>query len=141
MKRNERNENMKNRTIFAIAFILLGLFVILAPSVLFPICESEKKMACFYTKQAEIGLGVFISALGVVYFFLKNKNIRLGIAIAEFFISGLVLAYPLKLTGLCKMSDMACRVKTLPALIVVSILLILVSLVDIFFLAKSEQSE
>ncbi len=132
---------MKNRTIFAAAFVLLGLFVILAPTVLFAVCESEKKMACYYTRQAEIGIGALIVALGVVYFFLKNKGTRLGIAIAEFFTSGLVLAFPLKLTGLCKMTDMACRVKTLPALLIASILLIVVSLIDILFLAKGEKSE
>ena len=111
---------MKNRTIFAAAFVLIGLLVILAPTVLFAVCESEKKMACYYTRQAEIGIGILIVALGVVYFFLKNKGTRLGIAIAEFFTSGLVLAFPL---------------------IVVSILLVIVSLIDIFFLAKGEKSE
>ena len=132
---------MKNRVVFALAFILLGLLIILAPTVLFPVCESEKKMACYYTKEAEIGIGILIAALGVVYFFLKNKSARLGIAIAEFFSAGQVLLYPLKLTGLCKMSDMACRVKTLPALIVLAIVLVAVSLGDLFFLVKSETNE
>ena len=132
---------MKNRIIIAASFILLGLLIILAPIVLFPVCESEKKMACYYTKEAEIGIGILIAALGVVYFFLKNKSARLGIAIAEFFSAGLVLLYPLKLTGLCKMSDMACRVKTLPALIVLAIVLVAISLGDLFFLAKSETNE
>ena len=132
---------MKNRTIFAIAFVLLGIFTLLAPTVLLPVCESEKKMACYYTAHAEIGIGILIAVLGVVYFFLKKESTRLGIAIAEFFTSGLVLAFPLKLTGLCKMSDMACRVKTYPALIVAVILLIVVSIIDIFFLARSEKQE
>ena len=132
---------MKNRIVFALAFILLGLLVILAPTVLFPVCESEKKMACYYTKEAEIGIGILIAALGVVYFFLKNKSARLGIAIAEFFSALPVILYPLKLTGLCKMSDMACRVKTLPALIVVTILLGAVALGDIFFLARNEKTQ
>ena len=132
---------MKNRIIIAASFILLGLLIILAPIVLFPVCESEKKMACYYTKEAEIGIGILIAALGVVYFFLKNKSARLGIAIAEFFSAGLVLLYPLKLTGLCKMSDMACRVKTLPALIVLAVLLLAVALGDLFFLGKGEKNE
>ena len=128
---------MKNRTIFAAAFVLLGLLVILAPTVLFPVCESEMKMACFFTKKAEIGAGLVIAALGVIYFFLKNKDIRLGISIAELLNAGLVLALPAKLTGLCKMSDMACRVKTYPALIVLSVLLAVSAAADIFFLARS----
>ena len=132
---------MKNRILFAAAFILLGLLVILAPTVLFPVCESEMKMACFFTKKAEIGAGLVITALGVIYFFLKNKDIRLGISIAQFLNAGLVLAFPAKLTGLCKMSDMACRVKTYPALIVLSVLLALTAAVNIVFLIKSESEK
>lgn len=132
---------MKNRIIFAAAFILLGLLVILAPTVLFPVCESEMKMACFFTKKAEIGAGLVIAALGVIYFFLKNKDIRLGISIAQFLNAGLVLAFPAKLTGLCKMSDMACRVKTYPALIVLSVLLALTAVANIVFLIKSESEK
>lgn len=132
---------MKNRIIFAAAFILLGLLVILAPTVLFPVCESEMKMACFFTKKAEIGAGLVIAALGVIYFFLKNKDIRLGISIAQFLNAGLVLAFPAKLTGLCKMSDRACRGKTYPALIVLSVLLALTAAVNIVFLIKSESEK
>ena len=130
---------MKNRIIFAAVFVLLGLLVILAPTVLFPVCESEMKMACFFTKKAEIGVGLLIAAIGVVSFFLKNKDIRIGLSIAQFLNAALVLALPLKLTGLCKKSDMACRVKTLPALIVLSVLLAIVAASEIFILAKSEQ--
>ena len=132
---------MKNRILFAAAFILLGLLVILAPTVLFPVCESEMKMACFFKKKAEIGVGLVIAALGVIYFFLKNKDIRLGISIAQFLNAGLVLAFPAKLTGLCKMSDMACRVKTYPALIVLSVLLALTAAANIVFLIKSESEK
>ena len=132
---------MKNRILFAAAFILLGLLVILAPTVLFPVCESEMKMACFFTKKAEIGAGLVIAALGVIYFFLKNKDIRLGISIAQFLNAGLVLAFPAKLTGLCKMSDMACRLKTYPALIVLSVLLALTAAANIVFLIKSESEK
>jgi hypothetical protein len=130
---------MKNRIIFAAAFVLLGLLVILAPTVIFPVCESEMKMACFFTKKAEIGIGLLIAAIGVVSFFLKNKDIRIGLSIAQFLNAALVLALPLKLTGLCKKSDMACRVKTLPALIVLSVLLAVTAAAEIFVLAKSEQ--
>ena len=132
---------MKNRILFAAAFILLGLLVILAPTMLFPVCESEMKMACFFTKKTEIGVGLVIAALGVIYVFLKNKDIRLGISIAQFLNAGLVLAFPAKLTGLCKMSDMACRVKTYPALIVLSVLLALTAAVNIVFLIKSESEK
>ncbi|MBR5418567.1 MAG: DUF4418 family protein [Clostridiales bacterium] len=130
---------MKNRIIIAAAFVLLGLLIVLAPTVLFPVCESEMKMACFFTKKAEIGAGLLVASLGVIYFFLKNRDIRIGISIAELLNAALVIALPVKLTGLCKMSEMDCRVKTYPALIVLSVLLAVVSLADIFFLSKREK--
>ena len=130
---------MKNRIILAASFVLLGLLVILIPTVILPVCESEMKMACFFTKKAEIGVGAVIAALGVVYVFLKNKDIRVGISIAQIGNAILALALPLKLTGLCKMSDMACRVKTLPGLGVVSVLLGVVALGNSLFLIRSEK--
>ena len=129
---------MKNKLITALLFILSGLLVILIPTVILPICQSEMKMACYFTKQAEIGVGAVILALGVLTAF-SSKKTRLGISYAQLLNGILVLALPLKLTGLCKMSDMACRVKTLPELIVLSVLLALTAAADIFFLLKSEK--
>ena len=136
-----RKLKMKTRIRFAAAFVLLGLLVILAPTVLFPVCESEMKMACFFTKKAEIGVGLLILAIGVISFFIKNKDIRLGLSIAQFLNAGLVLALPLKLTGLCKKSDMACQVKTLPSLIVLSVLLAVAAAAYAFILFKSEPEQ
>ena len=133
---------MKNRIIIALLFILSGLLIILAPTVLFPVCSAEKmKMACYYSAKAEIGLGGLVAALGAVYFLLKSKEIRIGITMAQFFNAILVIVYPLKLIGLCKNADMACRVKTLPALIVLTVLLGATALVNLFFLAKSSKTE
>ena len=126
---------MKNRIITALLFILSGLLTILAPTVLFPVCSSEMKMACFYTAKAEIGVGAVILILGIVTLALSDRKARLGISIAQFLNAILVLALPLKLTGICKMSEMACRAKTLPALIVISVILLVTAGVNAGYLA------
>ena len=116
---------MKNRIIIAALFFISGLLVIFAPTVLFPVCSAEKmKMACYYTSKAEIGLGSLIGVLGIVFFFFKDKG---------------VLLYPLALTGLCGKEDMDCRVGTLPALIVLSVVLGVTAIVNIIFFAKSKK--
>lgn len=132
---------MKNRLISSLIFILAGLFTILAPTVLFPVCESEMKMSCYYTKQAEIGVGILIIALGIVSVLFSSSKVRLGISIAQFFNAILVLAFPLKLTGLCKMSEMACRAGTLPALIVISVLLLIAAGVNAGYLATAGKND
>ena len=133
---------MKNRISISVLFILSGVLLVLIPTVLFPVCSTEKmKMACYFTKKAEIGLGIVIAALGVLYFFFKNEGVRLGISLSQILLTVLVLAYPLKLIGICKNSEMACRVKTLPALIVASVLLGVVSIGNSLYLTVFKKSE
>ena len=131
---------MKNRIIIAALFIISGLLVILGPTALFPVCSAEKmKMACYYTSKAEIGLGSLIGVLGIVYFFFKDKGVRLGLSIAQLANAVLILLYPLALTGLCGKEDMDCRVGTLPALIVLSVVLGVTAIVNILFFARSKK--
>lgn len=133
---------MKNRISISILFILSGLLVVLIPTVLFPVCSAEKmKMACYFTKKAEIGLGIVIAAIGALYFFFKNEGVRLGLSLTQILLSALVLLYPTKLIGICKSTDMACRVKTLPALIVVTVLLGVVSIGNSLYLAVFKKPE
>lgn len=126
---------MKNRIIFSLANIILGVLLILVPTVLLKPCSHEEmKMACYYTSRAEIGIGAFIIFLGVATALAKGKEIRTGISIALLGAGILAIAFPLKLTGLCGMSSMACHVKTLPGIVVVSVLLEALSIINIVFL-------
>lgn len=123
---------MKNRFIVSIATIILGILVVLIPHVIFPVCESmEMKMSCYYSEQAVTGVGILITLLGIAALFIGNENVRLGISVAQVLNAILVLALPLKLTGLCKMESMDCRKATLPAWIVVSVLLIIINVINI----------
>ncbi len=129
-----------NRLTVGVLSIILGVVVALIPNVLFPVCESmDKKMSCYYTSKAEIGIGVLIAILGLIYVFIENKDIRVGITIAQVLNSTLVLLFPLAITGLCKMHTMACRVKTLPALIVVSVILIIGFGLNLFYLIRRQR--
>lgn len=129
---------MKNRIIVSILYTVLGILLVLVPTVLFPTCDAtEMKMACYYTKQAEVGLGVLVAVLGVVTLLSKNASVRSGLSIAILGIAVLVVVYPLYLTGLCKMSDMMCRLRTLPALILTSIVLGITSVINVLYLSKA----
>ena len=132
---------MKNRIGFSIGYILLGALLSLIPTVIFPVCESEKKMSCYYTARAEIGVGIFIIILGIAYILFKSEELRAGISLSIAVSSILIVVLPLKLTGLCKMSDMACRMGTLPALIVIAIIIAAVSLGNFVYILISSKSK
>ncbi len=129
---------MKNRVIVSAIQFLLGILVYLIPTSLFAVCKSDMKMACYYTKQAEIGLGIIVILLSIASLIFADKNIRAGISISLSSVAILILLYPLKLIGLCKMDTMPCRVGTLPALIVVSFLLFVVSAANAVYLLKGK---
>lgn len=130
---------MKNRLITSFIYIVLGVLLILIPTKLFPVCSSgNMKMSCYYTARAELGLGALVILLGAAAILSANDGIRGGLSIAQFGIGILVLLYPTKLIGLCKMSDMKCRIQTLPALIVVGVLLIILSAVNAVYLIGKE---
>lgn len=131
---------MKNRVLSSAVYIVLGILLVLTPTVLLPTCNSESmKMACYYTGRAEIGLGILIIILGGILFVFSKEEIREGISIAQIGIGVLILLYPTKIIGLCGMSDMDCRVQTFPALIVISVILIVVSVVNILYITRKKQ--
>ena len=132
---------MKNRIGFSIGYILLGALLSLIPTVIFPVCESEKKMSCYYTARAEFGIGIIIIILGVAYILFKSEELRAGISLSIAVNSILVVLLPLKLTGLCKMNDMACRIGTLPALIVIAIIIAAVSLGNFAYILISSKTK
>ena len=129
---------MKKRTIIIFLYVLVGLFIALGPSVLFPVCHGEMKMSCFYTKQAEIGVGILVAVLGSISLLLKNEQARLGISIAQVLNGILALAFPLKLTGLCEMKNMDCHVQAFPAIVVGSVVLIFLGIVNILYIRKEK---
>lgn len=133
---------MKNKIFFSLSYIVLGVLLALVPTVLLVPCSSEeKKMACYYTSRAEVGLGILIAFLGIAAIIFAQEGIRVGISIAQLGIAIIAILLPLKITGLCKMDTMACRVKTLPGIIVVSVLLIILSLINIVYLLILEKTK
>lgn len=133
---------MKNRIIVSVLYIVLGILLVLAPTKLFPVCSvGEMKMACFYTKQAEVSLGIVITLLGIVSLFIQETNIRIGISVSQLGIASLIFLYPTKLIGLCKKSDMLCRIQTFPAICVVGVLLCVVSITNIGYYIYSRRKD
>ncbi|MDR1247306.1 MAG: DUF4418 family protein, partial [Clostridiales Family XIII bacterium] len=80
---------MRNRIIGGVTAIVLGLLVSLGPTYIFKVCPHTGGafMACHWTARAEIGVGMMISALGLLMIAVKSAGARLGF-VAAIFLSG-----------------------------------------------------
>lgn len=137
-----------NKSVSAILVILLGLLVILIPTYILPVCPPSeiiinhehhmtyKFMKCHWTAQAEIGVGVVIALIGLCMLLIKSALIRLGLSLSLIIITLLVAALPTVLIGVCPGEMMDCHIGTLPALLLLSAILLIVAIVNAIYLKR-----
>ncbi|SHI03137.1 protein of unknown function [Sporobacter termitidis DSM 10068] len=121
---------MKNRLLSGIAVAVFGLLLALVPVCIFPACAKVIEtaaggtvpMKCFWSGQAEIGVGLLILCGGVLLIVFKSPLTRIGVSVMTALAGVLGLLVPTLLIGGCEMSTMACRMTTFPAAVVLSIL-------------------
>jgi hypothetical protein len=119
------------------------LLVALGPYFLFTVCNAteENFPRCHWSAQAEIGAGILIIALGIcVLLFLDEPKTRLGLSIGIFFTAIVALLIPHVLIGGCSMMSMRCRRVTFPALSIICIVLLLVTISNIIYTELAYQN-
>ena len=111
-----------NKKLYAgISQIVLGILIAIAPQTFAHVCAvKETPMACHYTAQAALGIGIV--ALGIVGLFVSDQT-RAGLDLANAVLGVLTIAVPTVLIGVCKSAMMRCHMVTLPTLIVLGVLL------------------
>lgn len=134
---------MKRNLICGGAAILFGLLIALGPQFLFKTCgiHDDDVPVCYWAARAEISMGILIAALGVYLIFFTNIKVQLGLTIS-IFMSGIVAGLiPFDIFfGVCKDTSMVCYRVTLPALTVISALLIIGAVVNMMLLEKKTRS-
>lgn len=147
---------MTNRIFIAILIMILGLLIITVPTYILPVCSPTgvtalsadghshsagiKFMKCHWTGQAEIGVGILIVVLGLFMLLTKLAAVRLGISIALSCIALLAAAIPTILIGVCPSEMMQCHMGTLPALLLLSGVLFIITVINAIFLNKLSRS-
>jgi len=130
---------MKNRIFSAIFFTLTGLLVAVGPQTIFKVCDTDMMvMKCFYSAQAELGIGGLIAVIGIALFFLSNYNTRAGLNIALIPAGILTALIPTVLIGVCGGEHMPCHKLTLPALVLLGVLIAVGAVANAVYLAKQE---
>ena len=112
---------MFRRLFASLPAIVFGVLIAVAPQAFAHVCEVKDNMpmACHYTAQAELGIGVVIALLGIIALFCSPNAL-------------LSLAVPTVLIGVCKGAMMHCHMVTRPTLIVIGILALLFAVVAVY---------
>lgn len=113
---------MNKKLFAAIAQFVLGVLIAVAPRAFAHVCEvTDMPMACHYTAQAALGIGIVIALLAIIGLFVVEAT-RAGLDIANAVLGVLVILVPTVLIGVCKGAMMHCHMVTLPTLIVLGVL-------------------
>lgn len=135
--------SMRNRLIFGILSIAAGLLLASGPQTIFPVCgvheHSGEAMKCFWTARAELGVGLSISILGLFSILAGSSRLRLGLTAAVLLNGILALLFPAVLIGVCGSTRMSCRALSLPALSVLSGLIIVISIINGVYLGRIDK--
>jgi hypothetical protein len=135
---------MRDKPAIGIAAVVLGLLVSLIPFVIFPVCKGTIElmndktifMKCHWTAMTELLIGALIVIDGILIIAFRQYEVRIALNIMLAFLGLAVLFVPTVIIGMCETVSMACRVGTEPALTVISII-IMVSGISNMFLRKS----
>ncbi len=96
-----------------------------------------KVMKCHRTARAELGVGLLISILGALLLVFASKQLRGWLSLLITLSGILALLIPTALIGVCGGAHMICRTLALPALSVISSIVIIASLINASYLFKS----
>jgi hypothetical protein len=119
---------MKKNIIISTVVIALGLLISFGPQFLFKVCEAGCcGNLCNITAFAEVGIGLFIVALGACMLVYTDLKTQLGFVIGLFMASIVALAIPHILIGGCAGLEMDCRRVAFPALTIESVILLIFS--------------
>lgn len=130
--------------IFGVLYLLIGLFMTLGLIFVFPVCEMTAEgtyMKCHWMSQAELGIGIIISILGIISLISKSKELKIGINISLILQFLLVILIPDILIGVCKNEHMRCHSLSMPILNILGGIGIIVTLINFIYFSKSKNKQ
>lgn len=81
--------------------------------------EAHQHMACYWTAQASLGIGILLVIIGLLALFV-NSQIRTGLNLGAALIYVLEISIVTMLIGVCKNEEMSCNVYAMPTLLALS---------------------
>lgn len=103
--------------------------------------EDGSWMTCHWAEQAAFGAAVALLIIAALRFVSANPGVKLGISIASIPVSLLGIVFPGVLIRLCMMNTMRCHAVMRPFCIVMSVLIIILSVIDIIIERGPKENE
>lgn len=140
--RKKGDYSMKNKIITTILLLITALYYIAGPYTIFKVCEvGEKPMLCHWSTRAVSGLALFIIITAALYFFTQTSRERILLSISAATVGVIVILIPSVLLGGCSMKTMACQSTGFPGIYMVSVILILLSFLNILYQRTTNKNE
>jgi len=134
---------MKKNIISGGGAVIFGLLIALGPQFLFKICEShgDNILRCFWMARVELCVGILIAALGICLIVFSDQKTQLGITISLFLTGLFAGIIPMdQFIGICKDAEAICRKVTVPALLIICVLLVIGAVINIIYLERKTKT-
>ena len=119
--------------------LLLSLILCVGAMTIFSTCEPKADgsyMLCHWAGQVVIGLGGVMAVIALARFFV-NAEVQKGLSLALIPLAVFTAYIPNNIIPLCKMETMQCQAIFKPSVFLVSALIIISAVANIFFNRKA----
>ena len=129
MKNKKLNIGVSDIVLTVIAAVfLIGICTVFKP------CgpkEDGGYMTCHWAGQAITGLSAVLLVISVMHMFIPDEKIKQGLSLAVIPVALLAAIIPGRVISLCMMDMMRCRAVMKPAVMIISVLMILAACFDL----------
>ena len=135
--------NKRSFPVFQVILLLLSVFLTVSVRTFFGACVHEDGSfgACHWAGEAVFGSGIILSVLALLSCIFPQPGIRAGLALSSLVLSLGTAFVPGNLISLCMMSSMRCQAIMKPAVLVISVLLAVFSLIAFLVAYKRLKAE
>ena len=131
----------KTAVIFDVMLCMLSAALCFGTKFLFHACAPKEDggwMTCHWAEQAVFGLGIVLLILSIITFCFPDGKTKSGVQISMAVISVLAMTVPNHLIHLCMMTAMRCHSVMKPAVMIISILILICSVTSGMLHRKEE---
>lgn len=93
-------------------------------------------MMCHWAGQIEKGLSIVLAVISLARLFVKNSKVKLGLSLSIIPVAVFAALVPAHIIHLCMMKTMRCHTIMHPAVVVISVVLIVTAVIDSIIQSK-----
>ena len=134
------NKEKFKLTILDIAIVVVSIFFVIGINFWFNGCENEN-MSCHQAEKMITTLAIVMLIVAILKVACPIKNYKIGMSFTNVVLSIVTTLVPTLIINLCGMDSMRCNKYMKPYTIAFSLVILVLSLVDILFLFLSQKKD